>query len=85
MDEDKVVLEVNGRELAILTEGVSATMQMLSKTLEKHRNHKDYSMEKLFVIMEMYAQTGELWAKLHKTAGISQEEIAEYLEQQGDK
>jgi hypothetical protein len=85
MDEDKVILEVTGKELAILTEGVSATMQLLSKTLEKHRNHKDYSMEKLFVIMEMYAHTGELWLKLHKTAGISQEEIAEYLEQQGDK
>jgi hypothetical protein len=82
MSEDTVTLEVSGRELAILTEGVSATMQLLSKHLEKHRNHKDYSMDKLFVIMEMYAQTGELWAKLHKTAGISQEEIAEYLEEQ---
>lgn len=82
MNEDKVTLEITGKELAILTEGVNATMQMLSKTLEKHRNHKDYSMEKLFVIMEMYAQTGELWLKLHKTAGITQEEIAEYLAEQ---
>jgi hypothetical protein len=85
MNDETVVLELNGRELAILTEGVNATMQLLSKTLEKHRNHKDYSMEKLFVIMEMYANTGDLWLKLHKTAGITQEEIAEYLEQQGDK
>jgi hypothetical protein len=82
MEEDTVTLEVTGKELAILTEGVSATMQLLSKHLEKHRNHKDYSMEKLFVIMEMYAHTGELWAKLHRTAGISQEEIAQYLEEQ---
>ena len=82
MEEEKVILEVSGKELAILTEGVNATMQLLSKTLEKHRNHKDYSMEKLFVIMEMYANTGELWLKLHKTAGISQEEIAEYLAEQ---
>jgi hypothetical protein len=82
MSEEKITLEVSERELMIITEGVSATMQLLSKTLEKHRNHKDYSMDKLFVIMEMYANTGDLWVKLHRSAGISQEEIAQYLEEQ---
>lgn len=81
MDE-KITLEFTARELAVITEGVSATMQTLSKALEKHRNHKDYSMDKLFVIMEMYATTGDLWAKLHRAVGISQEEIAEYLAEQ---
>ena len=82
MSEEKITLEVSERELMIITEGVSATMQLLSKTLEKHRNHKDYSMDKLFVIMEMYANTGDLWVKLHRSAGISQEEIAQYLAEQ---
>lgn len=83
MDEnDNITLEFNKRELAVLTEGVNATMQTLTKALEKHRNHKDYSMEKLFVIMEMYATTGDLWAKLHKAQGITQEELAEYLAEQ---
>jgi hypothetical protein len=82
MNEEKITLEVSERELHIITEGVSATMQLLSKTLEKHRNHKDYSMDKLFMIMEMYANTGDLWVKLHKSAGISQEEIAQYLLEQ---
>jgi pyrroloquinoline quinone (PQQ) biosynthesis protein C len=82
MNEEKITLEVSERELLIITEGVNATMQLLSKTLEKHRNHKDYSMDKLFMIMEMYANTGDLWLKLHKAQGISQEEIAEYLEEQ---
>jgi pyrroloquinoline quinone (PQQ) biosynthesis protein C len=82
MSEEKITLEVSERELLIITEGVSATMQLLSKTLEKHRNHKDYSMDKLFMIMEMYANTGDLWLKLHKAQGISQEEIAQYLLEQ---
>jgi hypothetical protein len=82
MNEEKITLEVSERELLIITEGVNATMQLLSKTLEKHRNHKDYSMDKLFMIMEMYANTGDLWVKLHKSAGISQEEIAQYLLEQ---
>jgi pyrroloquinoline quinone (PQQ) biosynthesis protein C len=82
MDENKITLEVSEKELMIITEGVNATMQLLSKTLEKHRNHKDYSMDKLFVIMEMYANTGDLWLKLHKAQGITQEEIAQYLAEQ---
>jgi hypothetical protein len=81
-DNEITTLTVTEKELLILTEGISATMQTLAKALEKHRNHKDYSMDKLFVIMEMYATTGDLWLKLHKAQGISQEAIAEYLAEQ---
>lgn len=82
MNEDKITLEVSERELLVITEGVSATMQLLSKALDKHRNHKDYSMDKLFALMEMYATTGDLWVRLHKAQGISQEEISQYLAEQ---
>jgi predicted proteasome-type protease len=84
MNENMITLEVNETELALITEGVSATMQTIAKLLEKHRNHKDYSMEKLFTIMEMYATTGDVWLKLHKAQGISQEDIAQYLEGKDD-
>lgn len=83
MDENEnITIEVSRAELLLITEGVSETLQTLTKVLEKHRNHKDYSMDKLFAIMEIYATTGNLWAKLHRAQGLSQEEIALYLSEQ---
>lgn len=81
MDE-KTVLELDKVEMHIVTSGVSAIMQMLTEHIERHRNHKDYSMDKLFAIMDMYATAGNLWANLQKAQGMTQEEIALYLSEQ---
>lgn len=80
--ENNITLEVSEKDLLILTEGVNATMQLITKAIEAHRNHKDYSMDKLFAMMEMYATTGDLWVRLHKAQGLTQEEIALYLSEQ---
>jgi len=81
MDE-KIVIELDRVELHLATQGVSAVMQMLTEYIEKHRNHKDYSMDKLFSLMDMYATAGNLWANLQKAQGTTQEEIAQYLAEQ---
>ncbi len=80
--EERITIEVSPRELMLMTEAINATMATITEALNKHRNHKDYSMDKLFAIMEMYATTGDLWSKLHKAAGMTQEEISEYLAEQ---
>ena len=81
MDE-KITIEMDRVELHVATQGVSAVMQMLTEYIERHRNHKDYSMDKLFALMDMYATAGNLWANLQKAQGMTQEEIALYLSEQ---
>ena len=81
MDE-KIAIEMDRVELHVATQGVSAVMQMLTEYIERHRNHKDYSMDKLFALMDMYATAGNLWANLQKAQGMTQEEIALYLSEQ---
>jgi hypothetical protein len=79
--EDKVKIEVDKAELEVLIFGVSEYLQMITKYIGKHRNHKDYSMDKLFAVMDAYAASGALWSKLHEAKGYSKEEIAQFLDE----
>ena len=75
-------LEIGSTDTEILTMATAMFMRFIEENLEKHKNHKDYSMDKLFAMMEMYVRTGDLWARLQKLNGATQEEIAEYLQEQ---
>jgi hypothetical protein len=79
---EMITVELEEQELLMLSASTSALMKMISDDIAKHRNHKDYSMDKLFALMEMFANTGTLWVKIQKAQGISQEMITEYLAEQ---
>lgn len=74
-------LEIGSTDTEILTMATAMFMRFIEENLENHKNHKDYSMDKLFALMEMYARTGDLWVRLQKLAGATQEEIAQYLQE----
>lgn len=75
-------LEIGSTDTEILTLATSMFLKFMEEQIAKHKNHKDYSMDKLFAMMEMYVRTGDLWARLQKLNGVTQEEIAEYLQEQ---
>jgi hypothetical protein len=79
---DKVTLEVTEEEATILGMATSMFLKFMEEQVDKHKNHKDYSMDKLFAIMEMYANAGDLWRRVHLAAGTTEEEIREYLSQE---
>lgn len=77
-------LEIGSTDTEILTMATAMFMRFMEENLERHKNHKDYSMDKLFALMEMYTRTGDLWVRLQKLSGATQEEIAEFLEKAED-
>ena len=79
---DKVTIELDRKEMHIATAGVSLLLQMITDDISSFKNKNDESLNKLFVMMEMYASAGEVWAKLQEAQGVSREEIAEYLAEQ---
>lgn len=82
---DKMTLEITETEADILAMGAAMFLTFTAERINHHNNHKDYSMDKLFAKMEMYAVAGDLWARLQKLQGVSQEDIAEYLEGRGNE
>lgn len=76
--------EIDEIDTEILTMGVAMLMRYTEERIERHRNHKDYSMDKLFAKMEMLARTGDLWVRLQKAQGTTQEEIALFLREAGN-
>jgi hypothetical protein len=79
---DKMTIEIDRREAHLLTASVSLLLQMVTDDIAEWKNKNDESMDKLFVMMEMYAGAGEVWAKLQEAQGTSREEIAQYLAEQ---
>jgi len=79
---DKMTIEVSRQEAQLLTAGVSLLLQMVTEDIGDWKNKNDESMDKLFIMMEMYAGAGEVWAKLQEAQGTSREEIAQYLSEQ---
>lgn len=79
---EKLTLEITEKEADILAMGTAMFLTFTQQRIERHENHKDYSMDKLFAKMEMLITTGDLWARLQKLQGISQEEISDYLADQ---
>lgn len=79
-----IQLELDEIDAEILTMGVAMLMRYTEERIEHHRNHKDYSMDKLFAKMEMLARTGDLWVRLQKAQGATQEEIALFLREAGN-
>lgn len=75
-------LEIGTTDTEILTLATSMFLKMLEENIAGHKNHKDYSMDKLFALMEMYVRTGDLWKRLQMLSGATQEEIAQYLQEQ---
>lgn len=75
-------IELNEKESEILALSSAMFLTFMQEQIQKHKNHKDYSMSKLFALMEMYATTGDLWVRLQMLNGVSREEIAEYLAEQ---
>lgn len=82
---DNIQLELDEIDTEILTMGVAMLMRYTEERIERHRNHKDYSMDKLFAKMEMLARTGDLWVRLQKAQGTTQEEIALFLREAGNE
>jgi hypothetical protein len=80
-----IQLELDEIDAEILTMSVAMLMRYTEERIERHRNHKDYSMDKLFAKMEMLARTGDLWARLQKAQGTTQEEIALFLREAGNE
>jgi hypothetical protein len=39
-------------------------------------------MDKLFAFMELYVRAGDIWVRLQKLQGATQDEIAQYLSEQ---
>ena len=62
-------LEIGSTDTEILTMATSMFLRFMEEQIAKHKNHKDYSMDKLFAMMEMYVRTGDLWARLQKLNG----------------
>lgn len=79
---DKLTLEITEQEADILAMGTAMFLTFTQQRIERHENHKDYSMDKLFAKMDMLITTGDLWARLQKLQGVSQEDIAAYLAEQ---
>lgn len=79
---EKATIELDRRELHLATAGVSLLLQMITDDISSFKNKNDESLDRLFLMMEMYAGAGELWAKLQEAQGVSREEIAEYLAEQ---
>ena len=75
-------LEIGSTDTEILTLATAMFMKFMETEIQRHKNHKDYSMDKLFALMEMYVRSGDLWVRLQKLAGATQEDIAEFLQEQ---
>ena len=75
-------LELSETELEVSTLATAMFMKFMESEIERHKNHKDYSMDKLFAFMELYVRAGDIWVRLQKLQGATQEEIAQYLSEQ---
>ena len=84
MDMDKRSFEIDEIDAEILTMGLAMVMRYTEERIERHRNHRDYSMDKLFAKMEMLARTGDLWVRMQKHQGLTQEEISLFLREAGN-
>lgn len=80
-----IQLELDEMEAELLTMSVALLMRYNEERIERHNNHKEYSMDKLFAKMEMLAHTGDLWVRLQKAQGTTQEEITLFLQETGSK
>ena len=79
-----VQIEIDELDAEILTMSVAMLMRYTEGRIERHNNHKDYSMDKLFAKMEMLARTDDRWVRLHKAQGMSQDEISMFLREAGN-
>lgn len=75
-------IELNEKEAELSAMGMAMLLTFMQEQINKHKNHKDYSMDKLFALMEMYATIGDLWVRYQMATGLTREEIAEYLQEQ---
>jgi hypothetical protein len=75
-------IELTEKEAELSAMGMAMLLTFFQERIEKHKNHKDYSMDKLFAMMEMYANTGDLWVRFQMLNGATREEIAQYLQEQ---
>ncbi len=75
-------IELTEKEAELSAMGMAMLLTFFQERIEKHKNHKDYSMDKLFAVMEMYATTGDLWVRFQEATGTTKEEIAQYLSEQ---
>jgi hypothetical protein len=74
--------EIGSTDTQLLILATSLFMKFMEAEIERHKNHKDYSMDKLFALMETYVRSGDLWVRLQKLDGATQEDIADYLMEQ---
>jgi hypothetical protein len=75
-------IELTEKEAELSAMGMALLLTFMQEQLNKHKNHKDYSMDKLFALMEMYATTGDLWVRYQMTTGLTREEISQYISEQ---
>lgn len=75
-------MEITEKEAELSAMGMAMLLTFMQEQINKHKNHKDYSMDKLFALMEMYATIGDLWVRYQMITGLTREEIAEYLQEQ---
>ena len=75
-------IELTEKEAELSAMGMALLLTFMQEQLNKHKNHKDYSMDNLFALMEMYATTGDLWVRYQMTTGLTREEISQYISEQ---
>jgi hypothetical protein len=75
-------IELTEKEAELSAMGMALLLTFMQEQLNKHKNHKDYSMDKLFALMEMYATTGDLWVRYQMVTGLTREEISQYISEQ---
>lgn len=75
-------IELTEKEADMSAMAMAMFITFMQERINKHKNHKDYSMDKLFAMMDMYATAGDLWVRYQMATGVSREEIAQYLQEQ---
>jgi hypothetical protein len=76
MEEETRALEISDADSALIELGMALVLRYTEERIERHRNHKDYSMDKLFSKMETLIRAGDLWARVKIHQGMTPEEVA---------
>jgi len=73
-------IQFSREEMQVMHAAMTMYLTVSNIEVARHKMYKEESMDRLFEKMESYATAGVTWVKISRALGVSQEEIAEYLE-----
>jgi hypothetical protein len=82
MNSEVLELKLDEEEVRFVNMGLALLLEMLGSDIDKWKNKKDTSMDKLFFLMDTKVGVASLWRKVLITAGTDPEDIAEHLREQ---